>query len=170
MFTRKHRGRELYPQDVRIHGSAPPLSAQLALTVALTLVVAIPLAGCGSSTSGPASTTQPSTTQTTATEPSGTLRPAVDELAAAQRPQAGQFPTPHGRTLRQLAAQVRSAARLGAATGSFTPGQRRYAFALNTSSGAFIYAPTALYIARSPDAPAAGPFLAPADPLTVPPK
>src|SRR5205085_10063536 len=131
---------------------------------------AIGLAGCGRAASGPAWTPLPSTTQASAARPSGALRPAVDELAAAQRPQAGQFPTAHGQTLRQLAARVRSAARLGAATGSFTPGKRRYAFALNTSSGAFIYAPTALYIARSPDAPAAGPFLAPADPLTVPPQ
>ncbi len=58
---------------------------------------------------------------------------------------------------------------LGAATGTFTPGVRRLAFALNASSGAFVYAPTAVYIATSPGAPARGPFLAPADPLTVAP-
>ena len=33
--------------------------------------------------------------------------------------------------------------------------------------GAFVYAPTALYLATSPGAPAEGPFLAPADPMAV---
>jgi hypothetical protein len=44
------------------------------------------------------------------------------------------------------------------------------AFALNTHSGAFIYAPTAVYVAKSPGARARGPFLAPADPMGVPPQ
>ena len=63
-----------------------------------------------------------------------------------------------------------STAQLGAATGTFTPGTGRFAFALNTTSGAFVYAPTALYLARSPNSPAQGPFLAPADPMTVAPQ
>ena len=79
------------------------------------------------------------------------------------------FPTAHGRSLRASAALVNSSAQFGAATGTFTPGTRRLAFGLNASSGAFIYAPTAVYIAKSPGAPAQGPFLAPADPMTVPP-
>jgi len=81
-----------------------------------------------------------------------------------------QFPPAGGKTLQQLAATVTSSAQLGAATGSFTPGTGRFAFALNTSSGAFIYAPTALYIARTPKSKAQGPFLAPADPMTVEPQ
>jgi hypothetical protein len=64
---------------------------------------------------------------------------------------------------------VKASVQLGAATGSFTPGVRRFAFGLNASSGAFVYAPTALYIATSPGARARGPFLAPADPLIVAP-
>jgi hypothetical protein len=92
----------------------------------------------------------------------------VNELGAAQRPRAGQFPAAHGRTLQQLANLVHSSAQLGAATGSFTPGTRRYAFALTAKSGAFVYAPTALYISKTPTSPAAGPYLAPADPMTVP--
>jgi hypothetical protein len=78
------------------------------------------------------------------------------------------FPAAHGRSLRALAALVGSSAQFGAATGTFTPGTRRLAFGLNASSGAFIYAPTAVYIAKSAGAPARGPFLAPADPMTVP--
>ena len=79
------------------------------------------------------------------------------------------FPAARGRSLRALAALVGASAQFGAATGTFTPGTRRLAFGLNASSGAFIYAPTAVYIAKSAGAPAQGPFLAPADPMSVPP-
>jgi hypothetical protein len=57
----------------------------------------------------------------------------------------------------------------GPATGVYTPGTRRVAFGLNDSSGAFIYAPTAIYLARTLGSPAQGPFLAPADPMSVAP-
>ncbi len=90
------------------------------------------------------------------------------ELGAAQRPRASMFPAARGRSLRALAALVGASAQFGAATGTFTPGTRRLAFGLNASSGAFIYAPTAVYVAKSAGAPAQGPFLAPADPMTVP--
>ncbi len=63
-----------------------------------------------------------------------------------------------------------STAQFGAATGTFTPGSRRLAFALTTSSNRFIYAPTAVYLAASPTAPAEGPFLAPADSTAVAPQ
>jgi hypothetical protein len=69
-----------------------------------------------------------------------------------------------------MATLVHGQAQFGAATGSFTPGKRRVAFALNTSSGAFIYAPTVMYIAKTPNSRAQGPFLAPADPMLVAPK
>jgi hypothetical protein len=59
---------------------------------------------------------------------------------------------------------------LGAATGTFTPGTRRFAFALTDKAGSFVYAPTVVYIARSPGAPAQGPFAAPADPMGVAPR
>ncbi|HEY5189273.1 MAG TPA: hypothetical protein VII87_09585 [Solirubrobacteraceae bacterium] len=78
------------------------------------------------------------------------------------------FPAAKGRSLRALGALVGSSAQFGAATGTFTPGTRRLAFGLNAASGAFVYAPTAVYIATSAGAPAQGPFLAPADPMTVP--
>jgi hypothetical protein len=138
-------------------------------TVALLITLA--LAGCGSSshtsTDRPASGGSTSAASTTTT---AGLPPAVDELAAAQRPSASQFPTTKGRTLRQMASLVHASVQLGAATGSFTPGKRRYAFALTTTGGAFVYAPTALYISKNPNSPAKGPFLAPADPLTVGPQ
>jgi hypothetical protein len=135
-------------------------------------VLALAAGACGSSKSGTSSsstTASPSTstaTQTTATQP-----PAVNELPAAEQPHASQFPAAHGRSLEQLGALVKSSAELGAATGTFTPGIRRFAFALTSRSGAFIYAPTALYIAPSPSShDVVGPVLAAADPMGVAPQ
>ncbi|HEY6398190.1 MAG TPA: hypothetical protein VIX82_12120 [Solirubrobacteraceae bacterium] len=140
-----------------------------ARTAAALLAAALALPACGSSASSSSATktVAPATTSgptTTAAPP-----PAIAELSAARRPSLGQFPRSTGRTLQQLGTLVRATAQLGAATGTFTPGVRRLAFGLNTSSGAFVYAPTAVYIATSPGAPARGPFLAPADPLIVAP-
>jgi hypothetical protein len=69
-----------------------------------------------------------------------------------------------------MAARVKSTVSFGAATGTFTPGLRRLAFGLNAHSGAFVYAPTAVYIAQTPNSVAHGPYLAPADPMTVLPQ
>jgi hypothetical protein len=139
-------------------------------------VAALAIAGCGSSSSSSSSSAAaaPSSSSTaastTSTASTAALPPAVDELPAAQHPSAGQFPSAHGRSLRQLATLVKSTAQLGAATGTFTPGTRRLAFGLTARSGAFIYAPTAIYISKSPNAAAKGPFLAPADPMSVQPQ
>ena len=136
------------------------------------------LAACGSSAnhssssnaSGTATQTPGTQTSSTTTSSAPVLPPAVAELPAAERPQANQFPAARGRTPEQLGALVKSSAQLGAATGTFTPGARRLAFGLTASSGAFIYAPTAIYIAGAPNQPAMGPFLAPADPMGVAPQ
>jgi hypothetical protein len=133
--------------------------------------LALALAGCGSSSATSATTTSSSSSAaagTTSSRTSAAPPPAVAELGAAEHPSAGQFPPARGHTLAQLAAGVKASASFGAATGTFTPGTRRLAFGLNASSGAFIYAPTAVYIAKNAHSPARGPFLAPADPMTVP--
>jgi hypothetical protein len=135
---------------------------------AVLAVGALAAAGCGSSArSSSATSTQaaPPATSSTAATP-----PALDELAAAENPDPTQFPPSQGKTLKQLAALAKASAQLGAATGTFTPGTRRLAFGLTTTSGAFIYAPTAIYVARTPTAPAQGPFIAPADPMEVAPR
>jgi hypothetical protein len=122
------------------------------------------LAACGG---GAKSRSQSAAVPSTSTTPA----PAVDQLSAAERPTTSQFPPAAGHSLKQLATAGSShpaTAQFGAATGTFTPGTRRLAFALTTSSNQFIYAPTAVYLAASADAPAQGPFLAPADPTTVP--
>jgi hypothetical protein len=72
--------------------------------------------------------------------------------------------------MRQMAGLAKGQVSLGPATGVFTPGLRRFAFALTTSTGAFAYAPTAIYIGAGPNAAAQGPFLAPADPMGVLPQ
>jgi hypothetical protein len=139
----------------------------------LTLAVA----GCGSaaktsSTTSRTATTTTSSAATPGTTPTSTVPtapPAVDQLAAAERPHAAEFPPAHGRSLEQLAKLVRETASLGAANGVFTPGRQRFAFALTAKSGGYIYAPTAIYLAKSPTSPSLGPFLAPADPTGVPP-
>jgi len=146
----------------------------LAAAVTTTLVgAALVLAGCGSSssskTSSPAATSSTAATssaQSSAAEPA----PALAQLGPAQHPRASRFPSAHGKTLRQLGDLARSSVQLGAATGTFTPGVQRFAFALTTNAGAFVYAPTAIYVASSPGAPAKGPFLAPADPMSVQPQ
>jgi hypothetical protein len=139
----------------------------------LAPLIALAIVGCGSSSSSSSSSTG-SKSQTAATSTTSStapvLPPAVNELTAAQRPSASQFPSPRGRSLQQLGQLVKSSAELGAATGTFTPGTRRLAFGLTTSSGAFIYAPTAVYIAKTASSPAQGPYLAPADPMSVLPQ
>jgi hypothetical protein len=144
--------------------------------LALLVVGAVALTGCGSSSSSSSSSSTQSSTasqtapQSTTGPPTTGPPPAIAELGAAELPQRSQFPSTKGRTLQQLASTVKGSVQLGAATGTFTPGTGRFAFALNTSSGAFIYAPTALYVARGPNKPASGPFLAPADPMAVAPQ
>jgi hypothetical protein len=151
--------------NINRNQSVPPV---VFLTV---MMLALALSACGSSSStsdkpGASSSASPASTTQSAT--SAAPPPAVAELGAAEHPRPGQFPPARGRSLQQLAALVRSSAQFGAATGTFTPGRRRLAFGLNAASGAFIYAPTAVYIAKTAHAPARGPFLAPADPMTVP--
>lgn len=137
-------------------------------TLVLTLLAAgaIAVSGCGSSVTHTSSATGTSNS----TAPGNTLPPTVSELPPAEHPGLSQFPSAHGHTLQQLGTLVQSSAQLGAATGTYTPGTNRVAFGLNASSGAFIYAPTAIYIAKTPTTPAQGPFLAPADPTGVAPQ
>jgi hypothetical protein len=133
-----------------------------ALPAALACALALSACG-GSATTATAPNRTRSSTQTAAA-------PAVDELAAAQRPRTAEFPPPAGRSLAQLARLVSGTAQLGAATGTYTPGVRRFAFALTDHAQRFVYAPTAVYLATSPSSPAQGPFLAPADPMIVAPQ
>ena len=84
---------------------------------------------------------------------------------AAAEPRAQDFPKPEGRTLAQLADLARSGPNLAPATSHYAAGPNRFAFGLLDGNNSFIYAPSAVYIGRTPQDKAAGPFLAPTDSL-----
>jgi hypothetical protein len=89
-------------------------------------------------------------------------------IRAAQRVSEADFPPGGGRTLQQVAGGV-VAVQAGLATQEFTPGRNRLAFGVVGRNNKLVYGPSAVYLARTPDDPAEGPFLAPADPLVVDP-
>jgi len=133
------------------------------------LALGLALAACGGGAgSGTGGTT--ALGNGVATSSASPPAPAVNQLAAAEHPRSTEFPSAAGRSLKQLTRLVRSTARLGPSTHTYTTGRPRFSFALTDRANRFIYAPTALYIARSPGAPAQGPFLAAADPLAVAPQ
>lgn len=136
-----------------------------AAALAAAIGAALAIGGCGSSAKTATTTVHPPTTATSAAP-----TPAVSALPAAEHPAAGQFPAPTGRSLTQLARLAQSGVQFGAATGTYTPGTRRVAFALTDSANRFVYAPTAIYISTSTSGPVQGPFLAPADPVGVAPQ
>jgi hypothetical protein len=66
-------------------------------------------------------------------------------------------------------ASTLSAISVGLATSVYTPGENRLGFGVIDQAQNFVYGKTAVYLARSPDGKAIGPFPAPADPLVVEP-
>ena len=89
-------------------------------------------------------------------------------IREAQAVQATDLPATRGRTLQQIAGQL-PAIQLGLATSVYTPGSNRLAFGMLDQTNAFVYGKTGVYLARTPDGRALGPFPAPADPLVVEP-
>ena len=90
-----------------------------------------------------------------------------EEVRAASQPDASAFPTTEGKTLNQLAEEIKGGGttEVGLATSVFTVGKSRLAFGMIDDQGQFVYGPTAVYMAPTPDDPAEGPFVAPADVL-----
>lgn len=134
----------------------------------ILLVCGILVCGCGGGSARTNSKVAGVTLAHKSATATGSGTPAVTHLAAAEHPRAAEFPRASGRSLKQLALLVKGTAQLGPGTGTYTTGTNRFAFALTDHANRFIYAPTAVYIARSPTAPAQGPFLAPADSVSVP--
>jgi len=91
------------------------------------------------------------------------------KVRAAARPEAADFPSADGKTLNQLAEEVKGggSTEVGLATSVFTVGEDRLAFGMIDDQGQFVYGPTAVYVAPTPDDPAEGPFVAPADVLVT---
>lgn len=82
---------------------------------------------------------------------------------AAAEVQAADFPAPQGRTLEQLAGTIQPGAQAALASSVFVPGENRLAFGLLDAENAFLYGPSAVYVAPTPNERARGPFPAPID-------
>jgi hypothetical protein len=92
-----------------------------------------------------------------------------ENVRAASSPNAADFPAADGKTLNQIAEEVKGGGttEVGLATSVFTVGEDRLAFGMIDDQGQFVYGPTVVYVAPTPDDPAEGPFVAPADVLVT---
>jgi hypothetical protein len=92
-----------------------------------------------------------------------------DQIRAAQEPRESEFPAAGGKSLQALADEIGGGGQeMGLAGSVFVAGrENRVAFGVIDSSAGFLYGKTALYVARSPGAPAKGPYVAPADVLVT---
>lgn len=98
-----------------------------------------------------------------------TAAPVPPAVKAAQTVPLAKFPKPNGRSLQEIANTLQPGPQVGLASSVFTPGVNRLAFGLIGTGGGFFYAPSAVYVARTPGSLAEGPYPAPADPMTVRP-
>ncbi|HEY6594798.1 MAG TPA: hypothetical protein VI011_11940 [Asanoa sp.] len=131
------------------------------LVLALLLAGALlSVAGCGGDSGG---SSQNPVEQVSS---EGGLR---DRVQAAQNVSAADFPSADGKTLQQVAEEVKGGGKVeaGLASSVFTVGQSRFAFGVIDDQGQFVYGPTAVYVAPDPNKPAVGPFPAPADVLVT---
>ncbi len=91
-----------------------------------------------------------------------------EKVRAAQDPKESEFPKPAGKTLQALANEIGGGPEMGLAGSVFVAGQdNRVAFGVIDDTAGFLYGKTALYYARTPESPAKGPFVAPADVLVT---
>jgi hypothetical protein len=130
------------------------------LLLIMALVAAgLPVTGCGGGGDGGGDALQnvPET---------GGLR---EQLRGAEAPAKADFPATDGRTLQQVADSMTGGPEVGLAGRQFTVGRNRLAFGVIDPSGAFVYGKTAVYVARTPDSRARGPYPAPADLLVTDP-
>jgi hypothetical protein len=124
-----------------------------AALVALVLAAA----GCGGDESGASG-------DPVAQVPSG----LQEQVRAAREPRAEEFPATDGRSLQALADEIGGGPEMGLASSVFVAGrENRVAFGVIDENAGFLYGKTALYVARGPNAPAKGPYVAPADVLVT---
>ena len=92
-----------------------------------------------------------------------------ERVRAASQPRESDFPSADGKSLQDLAGEIRGGGSVeaGLASSVFTVGEQRLAFGVIDDQGQFVYGKTAVYVAPSPDEPAQGPFVAPADVLVT---
>jgi hypothetical protein len=97
---------------------------------------------------------------------------ARQQLNGADAPSVADFPRPQsGQTLQALADSIGAAgSQVGMASSVFTPGKNRVAFGVLSEQNQFLYGPTVVYVARSPQSTEVrGPYAAPADLLVTEP-
>ena len=123
-------------------------------TVSLALVLAVVMAACGGGEPAPPSDPVEQVPDTPG------LREAVRD---ARTPDAASFPSAQGKTLQQLGDQITAGPQAALATSVLTTGKSRFTFGVIAQDGKPIYGPTAVYVAPTPNDPAQGPFVAPAD-------
>ena len=127
---------------------------------ALAALVLTAAAGCGGDGDGGGDA------DPVAQVPSG----VQEQVRAARDPQPADFPDAGGKTLQALADEIGGGPELGLASSVFVAGQEnRVAFGVIDQDAGFLYGKTALYVARTPDSPAKGPYVAPADVLVTEP-
>jgi len=104
--------------------------------------------------------------ENTAKTPAGVSQSAFErQLADAQSVSAADFPAAGAKTLQELANTAKAGQQAGLASSVFVPGDNRLAFGVIDARNTFVYGKTAVYVARTPDGRAQGPYLAPADSL-----
>lgn len=124
------------------------------------LILAV--AGCGGGGDGGSDAPEDPVAQV----PSG----LQDKVREARAPQPSEFPATGGKTLQALADEIGGGPQMGLASSVFVAGrENRVAFGVIDQNAGFLYGKTALYVARSPGAPAKGPYVAPADVLVTDP-
>jgi hypothetical protein len=127
--------------------------------VLVALCAAVVLAGCGDNNGSSGNPVEQVSKE-------GGLQ---DKVRAAQAVQASDFPSASGKTLQQVAEEVKGGGSVeaGLATSVFNVGKGRLGFGVIDDQGQFVYGPTVVYVAPTPDDPAEGPFAAPADVLVT---
>lgn len=107
----------------------------------------------------------------TAPEPRGPSSDALRaQLERATLSDPSEFPAASGRTLRGIADSLDgTGTQVAFATQTLVTGPQRLAFGIIDAENRFVYAPSVVYVADRPNAPARGPFAAPADLLVTDP-
>jgi hypothetical protein len=139
------------------------MPAVLRLLAAAACALALIVAGCGGDDGDGGGGTQE---DPVAQVPSG----LQEQVRDAQDAQESDFPATEGKTLQELADSIGGGPEMGMAGSVFRAGEdNRVAFGVIDDKAGFVYGKTALYYAKSPDSPAKGPFVAPADVLVTDP-
>jgi hypothetical protein len=123
-----------------------------ALSPALVLAAAVAVAACGGGNSDDSKTAR-----------------ADRQVTTASKVSAADFPATDGRTLQAIADTVEAGSQVGLATSVLLPRKERLAFGMIGKDREFLYGKSALYVAKTPNAKARGPYPAPADSIVPKP-